>query len=190
MFHTINLPKRYKAILSESERLGFDQRSDKKTGALLRALAAAKPGGVMLELGTGTGLSTAWILDGMDASATLVSVEYDPKLAEIAKSHLVHDPRVEFLVEKGEAVIEQLKPNSFDLIFADTWPGKYHHLEETLRLLKKGGFYMIDDMLPQPNWPEGHGEKAEALMADLLGRNDLACAPMDWSTGVMVCVKR
>jgi len=37
--------------------------SDVMVGALLRLLAAAKPGGRMLELGTGTGLATAWVLD-------------------------------------------------------------------------------------------------------------------------------
>ena len=45
--------------------------SDPLTCTLLRTLAASKPGGQFLELGSGTGLSTAWLLDGMDARATL-----------------------------------------------------------------------------------------------------------------------
>jgi predicted O-methyltransferase YrrM len=36
--------------------VGFTMASDAWTGALLRTLAAAKPGGSLLELGTGTGL--------------------------------------------------------------------------------------------------------------------------------------
>lgn len=43
---------------------------------------------------------------------------------------------------------------SMDLIFADTWPGKYKHLEGTLSLLKKGG--LIDDMIAQDNWAYGY----------------------------------
>jgi hypothetical protein len=31
-------------------------------------------------------------------------------------------------------------------------------------MLKPGGLYVIDDMLPQPNWPEGHAAKAEVLI--------------------------
>jgi predicted O-methyltransferase YrrM len=37
------------------------------------------------------------------------------------------------------------------LIFADAWPGKYSDLEKALKLVKPGGFYIIDDMLTQPN---------------------------------------
>jgi predicted O-methyltransferase YrrM len=42
-------------------------------GRLLTALAAAKPGGAILELGTGLG--TASLLAGMNAAVTLVTVE-------------------------------------------------------------------------------------------------------------------
>jgi predicted O-methyltransferase YrrM len=38
--------------------------SEPRTGAFLRELCAGKPGGNLLELGTGTGLATAWMLDG------------------------------------------------------------------------------------------------------------------------------
>jgi hypothetical protein len=41
-------------------------------GRLLTALAVAKPGRAMLELGTGTGLGTASLLAGMNAAVTLV----------------------------------------------------------------------------------------------------------------------
>jgi predicted O-methyltransferase YrrM len=43
--------------------------SDLLTGSLLRLLATAKPSGSILELGTGTGLATAWLLDGMEAQS-------------------------------------------------------------------------------------------------------------------------
>ena len=52
--------------------------SEPKTGALLAALAASKPGGRLLELGTGTGLGTAWLLSGMDADSHLDTVDTDP----------------------------------------------------------------------------------------------------------------
>jgi len=43
----------------ESEELGFTMGSEPRTGALLRTLAASKPGGRFLELGTGTGVGRA-----------------------------------------------------------------------------------------------------------------------------------
>jgi predicted O-methyltransferase YrrM len=68
------------ATLSEASRkAGFTMASEPLTGSLLRTLAATKAGGRFLELGSGTGLSTAWILDGMDAKATLTTVDSDER---------------------------------------------------------------------------------------------------------------
>ena len=42
-------------ILGDTEAMGFNMVSEPKVGSLLAVLAAAKPGGRLLELGTGTG---------------------------------------------------------------------------------------------------------------------------------------
>ena len=183
------LPKEYSAILTATQQLEFNQLSERHVGALVATLCASKPNGAFLELGTGTGLGTAWILDGMCGNSSLITVDNDPHLVQIAKNHLDHDTRVEFVVANGEDVITRLQPSTIDLIFADSWPGKYHHLEETLALLKPGGFYVVDDMIPQPNWPDGHDQVAQELIASLLTNPHLKCIQLDWSTGVMVCVK-
>lgn len=66
-----------KAIAADTARLGFIMASEPKTGSLLRLLAASKPAARILEIGTGTGISAAWLLDGMDDTASLVSIEND-----------------------------------------------------------------------------------------------------------------
>ena len=76
------------ALTQATADSGFPMASDPKTGSLLRTLAATKPGGAFLELGTGTGLSSAWILAGMDESSTLVSVDNDATIQCIAQHHL------------------------------------------------------------------------------------------------------
>ena len=48
--------------------VGFTMSSAAEDGRLFTALAAAKPGGAILELGTGTGLGTAFLLAGMNAA--------------------------------------------------------------------------------------------------------------------------
>ncbi len=58
----------------------------------------------------------------------------------------------------------------FDLIYADAWPGKFTHLDLALSLLTIGGIYFIDDLLPQPNWPDGHAAKIAPLVRDLENR--------------------
>jgi hypothetical protein len=69
-------------------------------------------------------------------------------------------------------------------------PGKYDLFEETLRMLNKAGYYIIDDMLPQPNWPLGHDEKVKSLMDKLDERNDLVITKLNWSTGIVIAVKK
>jgi predicted O-methyltransferase YrrM len=183
-------PKRYKEILEDTNRIEFDQLSDSMTGSLLSTLSASKPNGSFLELGTGSGLSTAWILQGMDAGSTLKTIDNNGKLVAIAKQHLGSDQRAKFIVGRGEELILSTETGSVDFIFADTWPGKYNHLEETLSLLKVGGIYIIDDMLPQDNWPDGHEEKASKLIEYLENRDDLFLTKMCWSTGIIICTKK
>jgi predicted O-methyltransferase YrrM len=186
---TQKTPAALAAIEAETAALGFTMPSDRPTGSLLRALAASKPGGRLLELGTGTGLATAWLLDGMDADATLLTVDIAEDNAAVARRHLGGDSRLTVQIADGAATIASLKGELFDLIFADAWPGKYAHLEETLRLLRISGFYVIDDMLPQANWPAGHGANVADLIETLDARTDLRIAKLHWSTGIIIACR-
>ncbi len=183
-------PVRLAQILADTEAAGFQMVSDARTGSLLRTLAATKPGGSFLELGTGTGAAGAWLLDGMDDNARLVSVDSDESFLSIARKNLGGDPRCRFVLEDGGAFIERQSPASFDLIFADTWAGKFTHLTQTLALLRPGALYVVDDLFPQPNWPPEHPSKVEAYLAALQARDDLHIATLDWGTGHIVAAKR
>ena len=184
-------PEALKDIVADTKNIGFDMCAEKDVGVLLRVLAASKSG-EFLELGTGTGLSTAWILDGIDKKSHLITVDNDEKLLNIAKKRLGHYKNVEFVYDDGNEFLEKLKKvnKKFDFIFADTWAGKYEMLEETLDMLKEKGFYIIDDMLPQSNWPKGHEKKVEKLIEYLHKREDLEIVNLGWSSGVIVCVKK
>lgn len=176
-------------LIQATKKIGFKLASEPLTGSLLRTIAATKPAGRFFEIGTGTGIATAWLLDGMDRDSTLTSVENDEKFLDVARQHLSGDPRVTFHHEDAADLIARLPKASLDLIFADTWAGKYTHLSETLQLLKPGGHYIIDDMLPQPTWPEGHSAKVERLILELEGRLDLVLTKMGWGSGIIVGAK-
>lgn len=183
-------PKAYQEIDAATKASGFTMASDVLTCSLLRTLAAAKPAGRFLELGTGTGLSTAWILDGMDEASSLVSIDNDPAFLDIAQRFLGSDKRLDLIVTDGGEWVDKNKGQKFDYIFADTWHGKYLLVAEVLAMLNKGGFYIIDDMLPQPNWPDGHQEKALDLVNYLDSRADLVLTRQAWATGIVVGVKK
>jgi len=183
-------PQAYAEIDKSTKHSGFTMASDVLTCSLLRTLAGSKPSGKFLELGTGTGLSTSWILDGMDQSSTLVSVDNDKNFLSIAEKYLAEDERLKLVCLDGGEWITQNKNNKFDYIFADTWHGKYLMLDEALAMLNEGGLYIIDDMLPQPNWPDGHAEKATQLIKNIEQRNDLKLTKQSWATGIVIAVKQ
>jgi predicted O-methyltransferase YrrM len=185
----IQLPERYEAILARSRAVQFPMNSDLLTGSLLRTLAASKPGGTFLELGTGAGLGTSWILAGMDARSSLVSVEKDAKVLAIAREEVGGDARLTLLEADGAAYLESCTER-YDFIYADTWPGKYTQLELALNLVKSGGIFLVDDMLRQPNWPVGHEAKVPGLIAKLESLPDFWVTKFSWSTGLILCVKR
>src|SRR5579859_4855425 len=118
-------PSAYLAIDRSTIDSGFNMASDILTCSLLRTLASAKPSGKFLELGTGTGLSTSWILDGMDSSSTLVSIDNNSSYQSIAKDHLSGDKRLSLVSIDGGDWIASNMHLKFDYIFADTWHGKY-----------------------------------------------------------------
>jgi len=164
--------------------------SDKLTCSLLRTLAVSKPSGRFLELGTGSGLATSWILDGMDANSTMISIDNDEDLLTIADKYLGTDSRLTLVHTDGEKWVKGNLGLKFDYIFADTWHGKYLLLDEVLEMMQLGGIYIVDDMLPQPNWPDGHAEKAVNFMSYLENRSDLVITKLNWATGIVIAVKR
>lgn len=185
----IELPKSYSEIKSDSEKISFSMPSDLQTGSFLRTLVATKIDGNFLELGTGTGLSLAWMVEGMSENSTLITIDNSLEFQSIAKKH-IQNSNISFVCEDAEKWILNYNDLKFDLIFADAWPGKYVVLEETLNLLNSGGIYLIDDMLPQPNWPQGHEKNVEILIQKLEERNDIQLTKMCWSTGLILITKK
>ena len=129
-------PADYARITRKSEDIGFTMPSDVYIGSLLKTLVSSKPGGRFLELGTGIGLSLSWMIDGMDAESHLISVDNDPKLIAIATEYFGKDERVALHCADGSNWIKTYTGDTFDLVFADAWPGKYSETDEILDQIK------------------------------------------------------
>ncbi|MDF9797520.1 putative O-methyltransferase YrrM [Catalinimonas alkaloidigena] len=183
------IPTALDLIEDKAKSIGFYMSSDRQVGSLLRTLVASKPKGNFLELGTGIGSSLSWIIEGMDKFSTVTSIDNDPDLVNFASEIFKSDQRVQLLCGDGSKWINEYSGEAFDLIFADAWPGKYSDLEKTLNMLKSGGFYVIDDMLSQSNWPDGHQEKVTMLIEQLEQRKDIHLTKMNWSTGLILATK-
>ena len=189
MENTNQAPEIFEELIKKAQEINFNMGTDYLVGELLQTLVASKPNGHFLELGTGMGLSTAWICEGMCAESKLISLDNDPELMSIVTDVFETETRIKLITTDGDSWIKNQKNAQFDLIFADAWPGKYSSLDRTLDLLNPGGFYVIDDMIERPNWPEGHKEKVDHLLATLDARKDLVISKMHWSTGILVATK-
>jgi predicted O-methyltransferase YrrM len=117
-------------------------------------------------------------------------VDNDPLLLSILSRHLGDDARLEVICADGDEFLKNHQAIRFDFIFADTWSGKYRFLNEALNMVKPGGFYVIDDMLPQANWPQDHAQKVEHLLKTLNDLQGWHLSQLDWACGVVVAVRR
>ncbi|WP_173038954.1 O-methyltransferase [Phytohabitans flavus] len=182
-------PAALAGILADAEAREFVMSCEARTGSLLATLAASKPGGRLLELGTGTGAGAAWLLDGAEAGARLTTVEVDPDVQAVAVKHLGLDPRVTFVTADADEWLSTYDGEPFDLAFVDCIPGKFHRMDEVVALLKPGGLYIGDDLLPHPGWPAEHHDRVDAFVAGLPLVPGLRTTTLAWASGLVIGVK-
>jgi predicted O-methyltransferase YrrM len=116
------------------------------TGRFLAMLAAGCTGGSIAELGTGTGIGSAWMAVAMPADCTLVTAEIDPVRAAAAAEVLGGDRRVRVLTGDWAALLPPLGP--YDLIFCDSGVRDAATFSGLVDLLRPGGRIVMDDVTP------------------------------------------
>jgi predicted O-methyltransferase YrrM len=126
-------------------------------GAVLAALAASRVGGRLAEIGTAFGVGAAWMLSGMDSSASLVTVEVDNDRATAALDLLGADDRVTVIADRWQNCLPGLA--HFDLVFVDG--GYVEHLADdpgvtdmVVDLISAGGQLVLDDLTVEAEWPD------------------------------------
>jgi len=143
--------------LIESGRAGLRQISvSHNQGKLLYLLARMVGARRILEIGTLGGYSGIWFARALPADGILVTLEIDPKTAEVARSNFAHagvDQRVD--VRVGAAVdslqsISDEHQDPFDIVFVDAdKENNPAYFEWALRLTKPGSVIIIDNVARQ-----------------------------------------
>jgi len=185
----IGEPPLVKAAVDRARLAGFPFSCDPVVGRLLAVLAAHLPGEArVLELGTGTGVGTTWIVSGLlpRTDVTVLTVENDRETAALAAGgdwpsfvELRHGDALEVVAQGG----------TFDLIFADAPAGKWHGLDRTIAALGPHGMLIVDDMTPQPDWTDSQRDAQEQVRRTLLAAPELTSVELAHGSGVILSVR-
>lgn len=179
------LNSKIEEIYKASQSLSFEANCDLDVANFAATLARGV-GGNWLELGTG--LALLFLAETL-ADGRLDSVDNDPNVSKAAEAIIGTDKNINFIVQDGGSFLKDCKQGAYRFIFADAWPGKFSHLNEALKALEVGGLYLIDDLLPQVNWPPNHQPRVDALLSLLSETEKFALSYIDWGSGVAVVTK-
>jgi predicted O-methyltransferase YrrM len=114
-------------------------------GAMLELLARAVGARAILELGTLAGYSTLWLARALPPDGRLVTIESDPRAAEIARRNL--PAGVELIVAPALEALPGLS-GPFDLIFIDADKrSNAYYLHEVLNLARPGTLIVADNVV-------------------------------------------
>jgi len=125
-------------------------------GKLLHLLARIQGARRILEIGTLGGYSTIWLARALPPGGRLVTLEADPKHAEVARANLARAGlagMVEVRVGRAADTLPQLAAEAggpFDLIFVDAdKAGTAEYFAWALRLSRAGSVIIVDNVVRQ-----------------------------------------
>jgi len=123
-------------------------------GKLLAILAQSISARSILEIGTLAGYSTIWLARALPSGGTLISLEVDPKHAQIARSNLDRAGLGEVAEVRVGPALDTLPLlaaegcGPFDLIFIDAdKPSNPAYFEWALKLSRRGSLIIIDNVV-------------------------------------------
>jgi len=123
-------------------------------GKLLHLLARIQGARAILEIGTLGGYSTIWLARALPAGGRLITLEADPKHAEIARTNIARaglDHLIELRLGKAPEILPALaadKRGPFDLVFIDAdKPGTPDYFAWALKLSRVGSIIIADNVV-------------------------------------------
>jgi predicted O-methyltransferase YrrM len=120
-------------------------------GKFLCLLAGAIRARSILEIGTLGGFSTIWLARGAGPDGRVVTLEYEPKHAAVARANVdragVGD-RVEVVVGAALETLPTVTGGPFDLVFIDAdKENNAGYLEWAIRLTRPGSVIVVDNVI-------------------------------------------
>jgi predicted O-methyltransferase YrrM len=172
---------------------------DPATGSALRLLAALSGARHAVEIGTGAGVSTLWLLKGLRPDAVLTSIDSETEHQRLAKTSLaeagVASGRVRLIGGRALEVLPRLSDEGYDLVVADGPPAEgQDYLAAAMRLLRPGGLLAFVGALAAGRVADPSARDADTVATRELARAvrdepDLIPAMLTVGSGLLVAVK-
>jgi predicted O-methyltransferase YrrM len=123
-------------------------------GRLLQILALSVGARAILEIGTLGGYSTIWLARALPADGRLVTLEADPRHAEVARANIARAGLADVVeVRLGKAIdtlpqLAQEGRGPFDLVFIDADKASTaDYFAWALRLTRRGSLIVVDNVV-------------------------------------------
>jgi predicted O-methyltransferase YrrM len=121
-------------------------------GKFLHLLARIRGARRILEIGTLGGYSTIWLARALPAGGRLISLEFEPKHAAVARENVQRaglGDRVEIRVGRGLDLLPALPADErFDLVFIDAdKPSTPEYIRWALKLTRAGSIIVVDNVV-------------------------------------------
>ena len=135
-------------------------------GKLLHLLARMAGARRILEIGTLAGYSTIWLARALPSGGTLVSFEFDPKHAAVARANLERAGLAHLVDLRVGRAIDLLPAldaeERFDFVFIDAdKPSTTEYFEWALKLTRKGGVILVDNVVREGRVIDASGKDGD-----------------------------
>ena len=139
-------------------------------GKLLNLMARMCGGRSILEIGTLGGYSTIWLARALPDGGRLVTLEADPRHAEVAKANIARaglSDRVDVRVGSALDTLPQVEADGlgpFDLVFIDAdKPSNPFYVEWALKITHPGSVIIVDNVVREGAVVESDSEDSAVL---------------------------
>jgi predicted O-methyltransferase YrrM len=129
------------------------------SGAVLSVLAASAQARAVVEIGTGTGVGSLYLLRGMPADGVLTTIDVEVEHQRAAKEAFaeagLRPTRTRVISGRALDVLPRLTDGAYDLVFIDAdKDSSAAYVEQALRLLRPGGVLALDNALWHDRVPD------------------------------------
>lgn len=122
------------------------------SGRMLTVLAAAIGARAVVEIGTGAGVSSTYLLRGMAPDGVLTTIDIEPEHHKAARQTLAaagfEPARYRMIAGAALDVLPRLTDGAYDLVLVDAVKSEYPvYVEHAVRMLRPGGVMALDNAL-------------------------------------------